>query len=383
MIRISITILIISFFSVTATAQKSKVLAIFQLIETGKYEEAKTAVEEAIEEESTGGWYRTWYARGLLSQKAYEEGIEKNDKKKYELYPDQLYVAFDSYEKAMKLDKSGKITGQLAPKYVLLANDLLKLAQEHYGKKEYQQSLRAFEHVLKINQSPLLTLQPDTNLLYNTALAAYNSGANEKASDYLGQLNESTYSSNVPHLLASLHLGEGDTTAAVNVLTESMNRYTNNVDLVLMLADLHYQQQQTDMAVRVLDTAAHKNDSAYIFPYTKGLVYQKAEQYEKAIKAYKRAVKLAPGESRIYINTGTCYYNIGVDIERNALKLKTKQAVQREKKKSLAALESATEWYEKAYESEPENQEVISMLNQLYKTLQRNDKLRDLEQKTR
>ncbi len=49
-------------------AQKSKVMASFQLIETGKYEEAKKSIEEAIADKKTEQWPRTWYARGLLCQ---------------------------------------------------------------------------------------------------------------------------------------------------------------------------------------------------------------------------------------------------------------------------------------------------------------------------
>ena len=84
-------------------------MASFQLIETGKYEEAKKSIEEAIGDKKTEQWHRTWYAKGLLCQTAYREGVDKNDKKKSELYPDQLYLAFDSYQKARSFDKRGKL----------------------------------------------------------------------------------------------------------------------------------------------------------------------------------------------------------------------------------------------------------------------------------
>ncbi|MCF8227010.1 MAG: tetratricopeptide repeat protein [Bacteroidales bacterium] len=374
MIRILITIQIIAAFSVTATAQKSKVLAIFQLIESEKYDEAKIAVEKAIEDESTYRWSKTWQARGQLCQTAYEKGIEKKDKKKYELYPDQLYVAFDSYEKAIMLDKSGRMADQLAPKYVLLANDLLKLGEDHYKNEDYAEALKAFEHVLHINQSPVLSLQPDTNLLYNTALAAYESKEWEKASGYLHQLNEYAYSPNVPHLLAILYLHENDTVSAENVLYSAIDRYEKNEDLVLLLIDLLYQKKEIGKAVSVLDATSAKNDSSYIFPYTKGLVYQKANNYKKAIEAYEAALKLAPDKVEIYENIGTCYYNIGVEIQQNARKLKNNKAFQEEKRRSAAALRISVEWFEKVIEKDTDNQKAATILNQLYKTLQITDR---------
>lgn len=358
----------------TATAQKSKVLAIFQLIESEKYDEAKIAVEKAIEDESTYRWSKTWQARGQLCQTAYEKGIEKKDKKKYELYPDQLYVAFDSYEKAIMLDKSGRMADQLAPKYVLLANDLLKLGEDHYKNEDYAEALKAFEHVLHINQSPVLSLQPDTNLLYNTALAAYESKEWEKASGYLHQLNEYAYSPNVPHLLAILYLHENDTVSAENVLYSAIDRYEKNEDLVLLLIDLLYQKKEIGKAVSVLDATSAKNDSSYIFPYTKGLVYQKANNYKKAIEAYEAALKLAPDKVEIYENIGTCYYNIGVEIQQNARKLKNNKAFQEEKRRSAAALRISVEWFEKVIEKDTDNQKAATILNQLYKTLQITDR---------
>ncbi len=372
--RFILTILISIAFSMVLNAQKSKVLAIFQLIEAEKYDEAKTTVEEAIKDESTWRWSKTWQARGQLCQTAYEKGIEKKDKKKYELYPDQLYVAYESYEKAILLDKSGRMADQLAPRYVLLANDLLKLGEDHYNNHEYADALRAFEHVLRINQSPVLSLQPDTNLLYNAALAAYESKAWEKASDYLHRLNDYAYSPNVPHLLSILYLQEKDTVSAENVLYAAIDRYENNEDLVLLLTDLLYQKKEIGKAVSVLDATAAKNDSSYIFPFTKGVVYQKAGDYENAIEAYKEAMKLAPDEVDIYENIGTCYYNIGVEIQQNARKLTNNKAFQNEKRRAAAAMKTSADWFEKVYEKDPDNQKAAAILNQLYKTLEINDR---------
>ena len=86
-----------------AEAQKSRVLAVFQMIDQAKYTEAREAIELAVWNDKTSRWFRTYYAKGLLCQTAYEDGYSKNDKKKTTIYPDQLYVAYASYEKAIEL----------------------------------------------------------------------------------------------------------------------------------------------------------------------------------------------------------------------------------------------------------------------------------------
>lgn len=93
--------------SVLSPLQKGKLISVFHLIEIAQYEEAKKVIEEMIKDKTYQKWPKTWYARGIICQNAYQEGIKKKDKKKTELYPNQLFVAFESFEKALSLDKRG------------------------------------------------------------------------------------------------------------------------------------------------------------------------------------------------------------------------------------------------------------------------------------
>lgn len=372
-----ISILLGCFLS--SPAQKSKVLAVFQLIETGKYEDAKEEIEEAIEDRKTSQWHRTWYAKGLLCQTAYQKGIAEKDSKKYELYPDQLYVAFHSYRKAWSLDKRGKLDETLAPRYVLLANDFQALGAKYFRLGEYDKALKAFEEAIQVYQSPILPVRTDTNLIYNTALAAFESEEWEKAIAYLNKINKNNYSTNVPHLLYNVYLKTADTVAAEKVLLEGIERYEDNEDLTLLLVDLYFQSNAYKKAVDLLDDASSKHPSNHIFPFTKGLIYQKREQYQTAINAYKEALTLAPDETKIFTNIGTCYYNLGVEIERQARAIMSNRAVTREKEKSARAFETAVTWFEKVLDREPENQYVISKLDHLYSILGINDKMDNVE----
>jgi len=363
----------------TSSAQKSKVVAVFQLIETGKYDDAKEEIDEAIADKKTGQWFRTWYARGLLCQTAYQKGIAEKDQKKYELYPDQLYLAFESYEKARSFDKRGKLDETLAPLYVGLANEIQTLGVQHFRNKEYEKALKAFEEAIQIYQSPILPVRTDTNLIYNAALAAFENESWDKAIEYLNKLNKDTYSPNVPHLLYSVYLRKADTAAAEKVLIEGIGRYEDNEDLILLLADLYFQTKTDEKAIAQLDDAYSKNPSNFIFPYSKGLIYQKREQYQTAIDAYKEALTIAPGETGIYENIGTCYYNIGVEIDRKARAINNNRAYTREKEKSDKAFETAVTWFEKSLEKDPDNQFVITKLYQLYRVLGIGDKMDNIE----
>jgi len=362
-IILSVLLVFVCFFA--AQSQRSKVLAAFQLIENNKFDEAKTAIEDAVQYKSSKDWTKTWYARGLLAQTAYEKGIKEKDKKKYELYPDQLYVAYDSYQKSRKLDKNGRMDNQLAPLYVKLANDFLKLSKDYYNNEDYDEALKGFEHALKINQLSILSLELDTGLLYNTALAAYKSGEWRKASDFLNQLNDFNYSPNVPKLLQQSYFAMNDSAKAEFTLAESMEKYEYDKDLVLLYVDMLYHQDDLNKAITVLDSATVKDTANAVFFYTKGLLFQKTEHYNQAIKAYKNAVRVDPERVETYSNIASCFYNMAVEIEENARSIRNLKVYHTEKTKSDAARASALKWYKKAYEKDPGNQKIREQIDQL------------------
>ena len=346
-------------------AQKSKVIAAYQLIETEKFEEAKEMIEQAKNDDKTWAWPQTWHARGLLCQTAYQKGLDTKDAKKCQLYPDQLYVAFDSYENARKFDRTGKMEEQLAPLYILLANKLLDEGEKKYDAGKYKDALKAYEHVIEIKNLPFLAVEMDTNLIFNASLAAYNGRDWDKAIRYLKDLSDFDYSAEVPHLLYASFLGKKDTLEAELALIDGIHRYEKNEELVLLRVDLFLKTDSSAKAIEVLDTAAMKHPGKYIFPYSKGLVYEHNEQYDQAIKSYKEALELAPDELQIYVNIGTCYYNTGVRIQERARLITNNRAFREEKAKSEAAFESARKWLNQAREKDPHNEKVIRLLSQL------------------
>jgi tetratricopeptide (TPR) repeat protein len=266
---------------------------------------------------------------------------------------------------------------------VLLANDFQKAGERHFNNKEYSEALRAFEHALEITQRPAFGFSVDTNLVYNTALAAYEARKWDKAAQYLKRLHEYDYSPNVAHLLYNASLAKGDTLSGKNVLRQGIDKYQDNEALVLLLADLHLLREEYASAVLVLDQAILRDSANFVYHNTKGMIYQRIEDFENAITAYKDAVELAPDQHMIYLNLATCYYNIGVDIEESTRTMTNISLVLRERQKSSAAFEQAVQWLDKVYEKEPDDQEVLRRLHELYRMLRIYDKVLSLEQKIR
>lgn len=376
--KIAFLFIILSGIFLNIHAQRTNVFAAFQLIENGKFTEAKKAIEEALEDDKTKDWARTWYARGLLCHKAYQAGVKDDDKKKSELYPDQLFLAFESFEKSLSYKRNSRITDQLEPIYVELANNFMVFGEKEYKGKRFDQALKAYENALKINEGYIISVELDSNLVYNTALAAYNSKNYEKSTSYLNRLNEMSYSPNVPHLLHATHLAAGDTSKAELVLSEGIERYQENEELVLVYVDLLYKSDKCEEAVVVLDSASSRNPKEFIYPFTKGLVYQKNEKYEEAIQAYQKAIEIDPDKLSAYSSIGTCYFNMGVEMEQNARTINNNSIYREELAKSVEARKNAVSWLEQALEKSPDNQAVRDQLLQLYRSLHMTDKIKEL-----
>jgi tetratricopeptide (TPR) repeat protein len=222
---------------------------------------------------------------------------------------------------------------------------------------------------MAISETSMLSLQADTNLVYNAALAAFESQNWNKAISYFGRLHAQNHSANVVHLLFKANLRKGDTLAAEKVLEEGIERYEDNQELVLLLSDLHFTRNDTAAALSSLENAIRVNPDNHIFHYTKGLIYQKSGLYAEAIGSYNDAIILAPDELMAYVNIATCYYNIGVGIDESARTIMNGARAKEEKAKSAAAYENAVNWLDKAIARSPKDQEILTRLNDMLKLL--------------
>lgn len=367
-------VFILCLITVGVSAQKTRVLSVLQMIEQKKYEEAKEAVELAVWNDKTSSWAKTYYVRGLLCQTAFEDGFEKNETKKTALYPDQLYLAFSSYERALELDTRNRHKVAISQQYYLLSNDFRKLGKRHFQDKEFEKAQKAFEQALIINKSPLIHAKVDTNLIYNTAMAAYESKNWDKAIGYLTGLHENGYGSSSSLILYQALLEKGDTARAEEVLSESLGIYNYDTQVVFYLINLLDRNGDDDKALEVFNRAIQQSPDNYKFHWGQGLIYRKIGEPDRAVESFKAALKIAPEESMISYHIGLIYYNQGIDLTEQSLRVKDIDDYNKIKAMAREHFTKAVYWMEQAYELDPYDEETISKLHQLYYQLQMKEK---------
>lgn len=357
-----------------AFAQKSRVVSATQMMGQGKYEETKEAIELAVWNDKTSSWARTYYVRGLLCQTAYEEGFEKREVKKTSLYPDQLYLAYSSYERALELDRHKKLYTNISQKYYHLSNDFRKLGQRLYLSSDYGEAFRAFEHALLLNNSTLIHADTDTSLIYNTALAAYESQNWDKAIAYLSGLHQMGHDPATSLLLYRALLENGDSIGAEEVLLEGLDIYNYNYHLVAYVINRYTQSGNNDRAMAVVQDALKEDPDNYKFMWARGLIYRRMGEREKAVESMKAALELAPDEAKIYYHIGAIYYNMGIELTEKSLQTSSIDKYLELKSEARAFYERAIYWLEKSYEMDPYDEEIVSILHQLYSKLQMEEK---------
>jgi len=360
------------------SAQKSRVVSAVQMIEQKKYSDAKEAIELAVWNDKTSSWARTYYVRGLLCQTAFEDGFEKREVKKTSLYPDQLYLAYSSYERALELDLRKRLQSTISQKYYLLSNDFRELGQRRFYNGEYEESFRAFEHAMLVNNSKLIQADIDTSLVYNTALAAYESKNWDKAIAYLEGLHEQGHATATSLLLYTALLESGDTLRAEEVLLEGTEIYEYENQAVMYLVNLYTISGRDEEALDVLEKAIKHQPDNYRFLWARGLLQGKIGESEKAVESYKAALKLAPEESELYYHIGVIYYNLGIEVAEQSLKISSISKYLEMKTLAREQYSKAVIWFEKSYEMDPYDEKTISKLYLLYNQLQMEEKEKEL-----
>ena len=101
-----LTFIMIMLFCASFTyAQKGKVSQASSYLSSGKLDEAKKLIDEAIAHENCVNDSKSWLVKGQIYQGIFESPLP--DYKK--LDPNALDVAYEAYQKAIELDDKGKV----------------------------------------------------------------------------------------------------------------------------------------------------------------------------------------------------------------------------------------------------------------------------------
>ncbi len=326
-----------------------------------KLDTALKSVDKATELEETKDWAKTYYGKGFVYQKIYEN-------KKTDLAEDPLFKAFDNYKKAYNMEGADKIKGSIDAALFKMRDYFIKDAVDAFKNKEFGEALHNFEYTIKVGEMPVFEEQVDTAIYYNAGIAAQNVKNWDKAAKYYKKAAKYNYEGARTYaLMKNAYMNAGDTTKAVEAMKEGFNKYPSNQIMVQNLINYYLlTAKEPKEALKYLNQAIEEHPEEPQYYAAKGQIFDETGELEKAKKFYKKALELNPENFTATYNLGVIYFNKGVDIVTKANKLKEEEKYKKMKNEADEYFLKAIPYMEKAHEIKPEERQVMSTLKTLY-----------------
>ena len=372
--------------SVSLFAQKGKVTAAETMFTSNDVDGAKKAIDEALVNEKSNTWPKTYIVAAKVYTKLYQ--LKKDDQ--------GLTKALGYYEKASEYDKKGDVNGKGIGKYekeitlalTVFKPELLNAGVECFNAENFSCALSSFESVLKVAQMVNLSSENkiDTAVVYNCALAAYNSKDWEKSAKYFKQTIDLGYGGgDAVILLHQVYTTTNDSVQMGENLALGLTKYPNDDRILTTLINYYLTSHQNDKALEFLNTAIAKDPSNPSFLYARGVLNDQSKAYDQAEKDYLACLELDPNYFNALYNIGVLYYNKGVEKYNEASSITSMKEYEAAKKVANGYFSQALPFMEKAYavlESKPDssNQDKIAVLESLKNLYYRFDNMEKYDQ---
>lgn len=337
-----------------AFAQKVKVQTAFNYYKYDELDKARTAIDEAIANESTMGMAKTWYYRGLIYQKMHKHP------KFGGLDPQALVKAYESYKKALEIEPKYEFQEEIQQNMSVIGNGLFGSGVENFNAKKYDMALIDFENVLSITPD-------DTLATLNAAYSAERSGNKEKAKTYYNKLITMRYKEPKIYIfLGNLYKSESDSAKALSTIQAGRTAFPADNSLVIEELNMYLYSGKDKEALESLNLAIQGDPANANLHFAQGTVYDKVNKKDLAATSYKKAIELKPDYFDAYYNLGAMYFNEAAEMANKANDLKSNAEYGKAKEKFDARFKEAMPFLEKALELNPTDTNTMVSLKQLY-----------------
>ncbi|MCK9325782.1 MAG: tetratricopeptide repeat protein [Bacteroidales bacterium] len=362
--------------------QSNKVVTAWNLIkpEYNELDKAMQAIDEASVHSRTAGDAKTWYYRGLVYYKIYQS----KDEKFKNLHPDPLKVAYESFIKAKELDTKDRWKDELRFRITQTSADYFNRGSLEYENKKYEESLNSFETVIAIGKLPYINVV-DTGSFFNAAIAADQAKIYDKALDYYYKSAELNYGGpEVFYYIGEIYKIQGDTTAALDAYKVGIEKYPeNNVNLYLEIINYYLPKNQITEVFSFIEKALEKDPNNHLLWNVYGQALEQKEDMEKAAEAYTKAVEIDSTFFVGWYNIGRLNYNLGVNAQEaaNQIPLNDEAGFKAAVEVADNHFKAGLPYFEKAFEINPNDPDLLTALRQIYYRFKMNDKLDAIQHK--
>ena len=375
-------ILVVLLFATMSFAQKAAVRDAEANSKKGKLDKAKESIELAVKDPTTSVEARTWLIRANIYLDIYSSPLPMYKA----LSPNALDIAKESLAKVKALDTKNELKEDVAKANANLVSGLYNSGAAFYGAKNYTEAAKAFEETYTLNKELGKT---DTASMFNAGLSSELGKDETNAIRYYTLLVDLKYpQAPVYSSLAVMLINKGKFDDAKVVIEKGKIQFPDNFDMLIAETNVFLKTGQTEKALNALETALKKDTTNQTIYFAVGANYNilgndvtkpadfRAACYQKAEKAYLKALSIKPEYFDASYNLGALYVNKASGIIEEANKLPLTETVKYDKLKADADvfLKMAIPYLEKAHKLEPKDMSSMSALKEIYTRLQMEDK---------
>lgn len=178
-----------------------------------------------------------------------------------------------------------------------------------------------------------------------------------------------------------LALNQGDTALYKESLAKGRAMFPDNIDLIKAELQLFFDNKEYDKALANLDRAIAADPENPMMYYNKGVILQnEMKRSADALEAYKQALEVDPGYADALYMTSVIYIDSAIVIgnQMNDLPFNAQTKYKQLEAKRKEVFEVSLPYLEKAYELQPDDEQVKNALGQVYRALKMYDKAKAL-----
>lgn len=357
-------VLVLLFCATMTYAQKGKVTQAGSYFTSGKLDEAKKLIDEAIEHETCVAFDKAWFTKGQIYQAIFESPLK--DYKK--LDPNALDVAWDAYQRVIQLDEKKKFTKKLETQYANLIIDYTNKAVEYYNADNFKEALVAFKKVLEIENSEFVKQQTvDTAVIFNAGVAAQKAGDFAEAEKYYKEsLTYSYEAARTYAMLANVMKEQGKDEEALKYLHKGYEMFPNDQYMLVELINYYLLGGEPKQAEIFLDAAIKQDPTNGSFYRAKGTLYEKMTEPAKAEEMYKKALSIDPKDFLAQYNLGNLKLMEVIENHKKVNDLADVNEYNQGLEKVYDGYKSVVPYFEKARELNPTEKNTMTTLKELY-----------------
>lgn len=286
------------------------------------------------------------------------------------LLENPLDEALKSLQKAIELDKKGKRSKKITDQLIALKRLFTDEGLNSYKTKDYLKACEFFKQNIVVATLPQVNTI-DTPIYFYAGLSAQLGQDYKQAIELYQKSIELGYteSGSVYYNIYDAYKQLGDENTGVKYLEDGLIKNPQNLNILFSLINSYLVHgEDPTKIIHYIDQALKDTPDNYSLYFAKGTLYDKLEQYDKAIADYKKAIEIKPDHFNSYYNIGAVYYNMGVSLTEEASKIPPSKL-----KEYDALMAQAQERFKeslpymiKAAEIDPQSVDAIEAVKNLY-----------------